>query len=346
MSKFYKIYLSVVGAFLVLLVIGSVILTTVLSSYESSVPKNVAERYFNDYVLTYNFAALRGEDSEFESADVINAACKEKYEGRELTLIAAKSATDGSQGYIVKCGDERVLSFSVDKSGEKTAYGFEKYKIGKVSFAFTDDINIRAPENCTVYLNGKALGEAQKHEVKEEGEKIKLPDGLTPIKYVSYKVDGIVAEPSVTASTADGSSLPVSYSETAKLYEIKLGSDSALSDKYTEYVITATKNYATYMADDGYFGMITKYFEPGTDTYNYIKDTSVSFVWDHDSYTFTDTWAGEFVEYSDTVFTCRVKMTQNLFLRNKEPYHDYIDLTLTMHKTGDTYLVYNIKNNG
>lgn len=346
MSKFYKIYFACVGGFLALLIAGSVLLISVLSSYESSVPKNVAEACFNEYVMKYNFASLRGDSSGFENAELINNACRERYEGRELTLLAAKASTDGSQSYIVKCGDERVLSFSVEKSGENTAFGFEKYKIGDVSFDFCDDVNIKAPSDATVFINGIEVGREHLVEGGDSGEKVKLPDGLTPISYSTYKVDGLVAKPTVTATSSDGTALEVTYSSAAERYEAAMSSDAALEEAYADYCIAATKNYATYMADDGWFGMITKYFEPGTETYNYIKDTSVSFVWDHDSYSFEKEWAGDFVKYSDTVFTCRVTMTQNLFLASKEPYHDYIDLTLTMHKVNGVYLIYNIKNNG
>ena len=343
MYKFYKIYFWVVGIFVALLIAGLVVLGFALSDYEANVPETVANNCFND-IKAGNFEKVfEGKDiCRFEDIKTISDACREKCEGNEITLFKA-SSNKTEYNYVIKAGETRLMQFSVVPAEAKSKFGFSTYELGNFKFSFTDSYTIKAPDDCTVYVNGVSLGETDRDKVPDPDTSIELPDGIAPAAYYTYRLTALLTEPTVTATGTSGDERAVTAN--GKSYSVSLSQSDALKEKYSSYVIAAVKNYAIYMADDGYLGMITKYFDTDTATYKYIKETEVSFVWDHDSYTFTDEQVSDFHEYSPDVFTCRVKMTQNLFLRGQQPYHDYIDLTVCMRKKGDTYLVYSLKTN-
>lgn len=342
MSKFYKIYIMVVAAFLALLVMGAVFFNIVLADYEKSTIQTVAGEFFDEKISAFKIGDK--VHTSFENPDKINAAFKQSYEGKELVIYAAKAGTDGSQNYVVKTGDERVLTFSVKESGEKTAFGFSKYEVVDVKLDFSKEYVIKAPEKSEVLVNGKPLGAeflTEKHEFAD----VKLPDSLTPQKFVFYKVAGLVADPEVKAKNQGGNELAVFTVQNKNEFVVEPDNDNDLYYEHKDYVIEAMKGYAEYIQCDGTFQNINKYFEKGTETYRSIQSQVPGFVWAHDSWGFEDEWAGEFYKYSDTVFTCRVKFTQILYKQWSNPYKDYIDLTVTMHKVGGKYMVYSLKNN-
>lgn len=345
MSKFYKIFFSVIAGFLVLLIAGAIVLSFVLADYETTVPDVIADSCFKNYIGTGNYAGLRNEGAAFEKADAINAACAERAAGKELTMAKGTKGSDDSVSYIVRAGEEKLLTFTLVKSDGKSRFGFSSYMVGKVNFHFAKDITVKAPADCTVSVNGVTLTEDFLTGEPTVDEALPMPDDLKPVAICTYQVNDLLNDPTVTAAGEAGDGRLVTYNQTGRYYEVGGEQDASLAEQYSSYVIEATERYATWMADDGWFGMVADYFEPDTATYQYIRDTEVSFVWDHDSYDFSDAKASDFHRYSDTVFTCRVKVTQNLYLRGKEPYHDYIDLTLCMHRVGNKYLVYGLKSN-
>ena len=72
MSKFYKIFFSVIAAFLVLLVAGSVFLTVALADYEKNLPITAAEKFFSEQIKTAEFSGVEG--SEFETREALVSA--------------------------------------------------------------------------------------------------------------------------------------------------------------------------------------------------------------------------------------------------------------------------------
>ncbi len=342
MSKFYKIYFTVIGVFLALLILGAVFFNIVLADYEKSNAGSTAENFFKDKISAFNIG--NEYDNGFENAQTVDSIFSEKYQGKEFNMHAGKSGTDGSQIYVVKQGDDKVLSFKVSPTDETTTFGFTKYKIEDLVLEFSKEFVIKAPENCEVLVNGKTLG-SEYLTGNTEILPIKLPDGLTPQKYVFYKVSGLTSIPEITAKNEDGNPLDVTKIDSENKCTVGFSSDKSLETEHKEYVLEVMKGYAAYIQNDATFANINKYFEKGTETYNFIKSQEPLFVWAHDGFGFENEWAGEFTKYSDTVFTCRVRATQVLYKTGVEPYKDYIDLTFVMHKVGGKFMVYNLKSN-
>ncbi len=342
MSKFYKIYLSVIAVFLVLLIVGATFLALILDDYEKNQPTNVAERYFAEQIKTFKLEGYQG--GEFEKADVVKQAFKEKYLGKELTLIAGAS-NEKSYEFVVKSDNSRLATFTVAPSGEKSGFGVAKYKVSDLNFFFGDEISVRVPEDCTLYINGVAV--TNEYLVGEgEADNIEMPQGYTAEKTYTYKVKNICANPKLSAKDSRGEEHLVSENASAGEYQVAQNYSEELEESYGALAMAATKAYAAYMQNDVKFAEVAKYFEYGTSTYNFIRTSEVVWVWEHDGYDFSDDWCGEFKEYSSDVFTARVKLTQRLYRAGNQPYVDYIDVNLCFKKQPNgKFLVYSLSGN-
>lgn len=342
MSTFSKIYISVVAAFLVLLVAGSLVFAAALADYENTLPKTKAEKYFVEYVKTGKLYGIGG--TEFESkVDVVNAF-SERYKGKELTLLPAISAENGVYKYVVKAGDEKVLSITIVSNGKESKFGFPSYSIEKLNLHFGNSITLRAPADCIVQVNGVKLEE--KHRFSQDKDNISFPEGVEGTPIYTYRINNLFKEPDIVAKDQNGKTLQVVYDETSKECEVIQNYDQDLQQKYGYLARTVVRTYATYMQNDCKFADVAKYFQKATDTYEYIRTSEVGWVWAHEGFEFSDEWSGEFEKINDNVFTCRVKMTQTLYLTNNQPYKDYIDVTLCFNKQQNgTYLVYSLKGN-
>ena len=173
-----------------------------------------------------------------------------------------------------------------------------------------------------------------------------FPKGVSAIPVYTYKISNICTKPEVLASDEQNNSREVVFNEKSGEYEVGHGYSEQLKNQYGNLALEAAKTYSAYMQSDASFGSVAKYFQYGTTTYENIRTSEVYWVWAHEGFEFSDEWCGEFKWLSDTVFTCRVKVTQTLFLTNNQPYKDYIDITLCFNKQPNgNYLVYSLKQN-
>ncbi|MBR5452280.1 MAG: hypothetical protein IKV36_04735 [Clostridia bacterium] len=342
MSTFSKIFLSVVAAFLVLLVVSSFVLAAAMKDYESNLPQSMAQVYFEEQVKTGKLYGIGG--TEFESKVNVVNAFTDKYKSENMTLFTVTSSENDVYKYIVKSGDEKVLTMTIVANGKESKFGFPTHIIEKIDLHFGNSIILRAPADCIVQVNGVKLEE--KHRTSQSAEDIALPEGIEAVPIYTYKINNLFKEPDIVAKDQNGNNLQVVYNETSKEYEVLQNQDEQLKENYGYLARTVVRTYATYMQNDCKFGDIAKYLQKGTNTYNYIKTSEVGWVWAHEGFDFSDEWCGEFKKINENVFTCRVKMTQTLHLTDKQPYKDYIDVTLCFNKQASgTYLVYSLKGN-
>lgn len=343
MSKFYKTFFSAIAVFLVLLTAGAIFFTVLLGDYEANLPATVAEKYFEEQVKTFKFEGA--VDSEFETAEQIVAACKQRYSDCELSLLTAAANGEQIYTYIVKCGEKRILKFTARPNGEKSTFGFPKYGVDEVDFLFGEKLTLRAPADCDVYVNGIRLSDTHRGE-EAQTEEMDMPQGVSMIPMYTYIVSEIYADPQIVAIGNDSEERQVTYNEQAGNYEVSQGYSEALKQQFGSLALDAAKTYAAYMQNDAKFSDVAKYFQYGTKTYESIRTSEVYWVWAHDSFGFKDEWCGEFKQLGNTVFTCRVKLTQTLYL-GLSTYTDYVDVTLCFKKQANgNYLVYSLKGNG
>ena len=342
MSLFYKIFLSCIAVFLVILVAGLVVLSTALSDFEGNLPNVVAEKFFVDQVKSGKLYGVNG--NRFESRINIINTFNETFKSKDLEFHSISSSESDVYKYIIDANGQKVLSFEVVPSGKQSRFGFKTYEVDKINLFFGKSITVVAPADCKVKVNGVELDES--HRKNEQSNSLELPESVLAVPIYVYEINDIYTKPEIDVKDANGKPCEVVFNEETGNYEIGYNYDDELKEQYSYLARTVVKNYATYMQNDCAFGEIAKYLQKGTNTYNYIRTSEVGWVWAHEGFAFSDEWCDEFVAISDTVFTCRVKMTQTLYLTNNQPYKDYIDVTLCFNKQPNgVFLVYSLKGN-
>ena len=48
LPKFYRIYFSALAVFLILLIIGCIVLSSIISQYNNGIPETVSDNFFNE----------------------------------------------------------------------------------------------------------------------------------------------------------------------------------------------------------------------------------------------------------------------------------------------------------
>lgn len=352
MKTHTKVILSVFSALLVLLILASAVLWSVLSAYEATRSKYVAEEVFERYFANYDFAGfLKAADPDYrplETDENINSIIKNYYEGRKLGFLRLDSEDDTEEKYAVIADSRQIAYFILKQSGKTARYGFKYYELsgGEVQFPQYKKVTALVPAGYTLRLNGNTVDRSF---VTESGIRHKSCDYvLEPamgITYEKYSVMGIFEETALTAFSADGSEVAVDFDMAEGIYKASVKYDDVLMSQYKDRCLSAARAYAKYMTNDGTLEELAEYLDKNKPIYKKIKGVDLNWIPVHTGHKITNEQASEFYRYSDEVFSCRVNLTVTLSRPDYSDHKENIDVIFYLHRSGDQYLIYDIVTN-
>lgn len=351
-SYFYTILALLVVAGCITLHFAKAKITDYLQDYENTQPKYVAEKVFNEYYQTRNFEKMlsisKTDVSPAESIEDLIRYFEKLTEGKEITYSSVSTdLKDEIINYSVKVDGEKFSTFTIKKSELVSKYDFPLYEMGEIVNDVTpeESATIKAPDDAIVYINGIALDASY---CIQSGMKTAccnyLPEDVQGITYNTYKIEGLLFEPVITVKSNNGESV-ITYDEKTDVYTAAIAYSESLKEEYSAYIIEAAEKYAAYMEYDGSFGEAAKYFIKGTTLYENLRTSSTQFAIIHTDYRFEDVKTGEFYQYDENTFSCRVSFTHVLIKTGSDDYQDYIDITYFLKKVDDKFLIYDAYNN-
>ncbi len=352
MSRYMKIYLWVLGFFVAVLIAAVVVLWNLLSAFEQSRPKYVAEKVFEDYFRTMRVGQLAEiycpELLKFETVESFNEKFAKSVDSDQLQYFSVSTDGNGNEQYVVSCQNKRVAYLTVSPTEKEAGFGFKYYELTDVEvFAVQDYVlNVKLPKGGALMVNGLTMGEEyiSEKDIKDRSYDY-MPKGVEGILYDKYTVDGLLFEPSFVAKDKDGKTLELVYDEVEECYVTPVAYDEQLEKEQSNYAIKVAEEYTKFLSNDAPFSSIGAYLDKNYDIYKRVRSIQVNWVREHYAYELYNQKASEFTKYTDNVFSCRVKLTETLSRKGYQDHTENIDITLYFHKVGSKYTVYEITNN-
>lgn len=348
---FYIFLLLLVVIVLIGTEIGKSYLTKVLTAYEDSQYKYVAEDFLDTHFVPGDGKALAKlfatQISEMETSEGVAKAFSELTKGKTFSLQSVSTGLTDKIEYVVKCDDKRFASLTLQKSEETDDFGFTLYEVAdcvlneKLFFSRT----LLAPVGYTVQVNGNFAGDDYRSdEIIHTTYGDSIPGDVLGIPYAAYTFDSLLSEPVFSALSPVGTIAEVILLASGE-YCAETVFDTVMPTDLQAYVIEATQAYACYLQKDATFGTVAKYLDKDSQLYENIRTSPNWMVIDHNSYDFADAEVSEYYVYNDTAFSCRVTLTHILKYRGLADYRDYIDITWYFSKKDGKYLIYDSFNN-
>lgn len=352
-SKFYKIYFSVIAVALVLLVIAAFVLHSVLAAFEVTRPSTEAKRIFDTYFTTRDFTGLMNEANKdyfkFDNPEVVKSWVNELYGSSKLEYFKVTTDNKEEEKYAVTADTKLIAYFTVAPSEKTGKYGFNYHELSSAQLFLPTygDITVKVPQGYTLKVNGKVVDDKYKALTNIVGDCAKyLPEGVKGITYDEYKIEGLFFEPEVLVYSADGKETSVEINKEKKYYTASVIYNDELKNAYTDRVLSAARGYTAYLSKDGSFYGIGQYMDKSAAIYNRVRLIETNWVRDHSGFKITNENASEFYAYSDDIFSCRVTLKETLMRPGYQDHVENIDVILYWHKVNGQYLIYEIVANG
>lgn len=349
LSLFWTVYTGVCFGLVLLLVIGSIVLTSFLSAFEKSQPihpaKEAFERYFEKGDFEEALKKAGFQTNKAENLSIVADALKEQAKGKKFTLCAT-GAEGGKATYnVVLAGgensaDTKIATLEMTKSEETSSFGFSPYEFSDIRFFFKgqESITCAVPESYTLFING-AVYEDENATTEEHQWNKYLPKNVDGITLKVYTLTGLFAKPTLSLKDEKGNEAEFLLDEESGRYEAVLTYeqvDSALKNR----ILTGMKEYAKYIQADGNLGTVATYFDKSSMFYKNTAGNPSSFVWDHNGYEFKKEVIEDFYFFDENTLCCHVSFDQVLKKTGREDYIDQLDMTIFAKKINGSWQIF------
>ena len=349
---FYLLYLMLIGAAAYGINYGLGLLNDWLTVYEASQPDTRSQEIFDEHFANpdwgkiYDMAGLTG--TEFEGKDAYIAYMQAKVGDRELTYSKTSAGLSGGQKYIVKLGEEKVATFTMQNpvTGELEIPEWSLDTVEAGFFTRNEDVTILTQPGHTVTLNGVPLDESYVIKTTASIVDSYLPEGVHSQSTATLYAKGFLVAPEVMVIDANGAVMELEYDAESNIYyesQLAKAVEATISDAEEEALVNAILAYCKHMI--GANGAnLNKHFDTKSAIYKTITKNELWFK-GYARYDFSDAVVTEYYRYTDELFSARIQITLNTY-RNDGSLKDFpVNTTVFMQKDAKgKWLVNNMTN--
>lgn len=332
MTRFGKIYLSIIIIFLIALTGFLFYFDSWISDYNETLPETVSEKYFTSLFLTPDTDEILKcsaiNPNEFETEDDV-CAFIEKSIGTSPSF--SKSAVGENEIiYTVSGESDSIATFTLEKlDGRWQPSGM------KLLISPQYSVHVKSLASSTVFINGKAVSKDYITKTEPHESSPYLPEWVKGESYVTYFVSGFTKEPSVTIkdrNSASPSLIPVDGILCERIiYDTP---DETLSAR----IIDTAINVELHKKRLAPISLASAYVEENTDFYLELleRDAKVK----SKKYEINNLAVSEYFVYDENTLSFRVAFT--LITEDGE---EKSDVTYFARKINGEYFIYTYKNN-
>ena len=346
---FYTVYFVMVAAILAGMFFLNGWLEDWLVSYEASRPTTRCQEVFDEYFADPNWAELYDlagiADTPYEGAEAFASVMVQKVGLQELSFVETSAGLSGGHKYLVKLGEETLGYFTLVDNAPQGAE-IPDWQLGEISLnhSYPKSVTIQKMDDLTVYVNGVALTDDHTIQIGTTAVEKYLEDGLHGPRIYTQYLEGLMCEPTVTATDAEGNSVEVSYNTEAGMYVVQTESNTISTEEYDRVVATA-KTYALRMIEMASANELAKYFDSSSQIYNTIvKIDPWMQEWFFSSYEWGQESVTGYFRHSDKLFSVHVDLTMHVTRTDGSVKEYVVDHSFFFEKQGGTWKCVNMIN--
>lgn len=350
---FYTLYFLGILACVIGIRYGMGMLEDWLIRFESSQPDTKSQEFFQELFEKPDWAALYDrcglEGTEFEGKEAYVRYMKNKIGAEKLTYSMTSAGLSGGQKYIVRLGDEKVATFTIQNTvtGELEIPDWKLESIELMTYPRVRNVTVVTQPGRTVSINGIPLDESYVVKTVSSLLESYLPEGIHGPSAVTFYADGFLVEPEVLVIDAEGNLVEMTYDAATCTY-----SEAVQEQLFTE--IPAAEKTALIEATHAYSKALIgankaawkKLFVKDTEIYKNINGlvANDSFFKGYTSFGFTEAVVSEYCRYTEDFFSAKIQLTLNTYRSDGSVKPFEVDSTIFMTLSKGTWLVQNITN--
>ncbi len=307
-----------------------------LTTYEAAQPERVVEGVV-DRLRAGDLGSLELTYSRFENAESCRSAYAQALAGKTLTFRKSSASYDAlAPIYEVYAQETPVAAVSLRESASRSLMfilTLQEWEVESVEplLGGREPILITAPEGYTVRVNGVELDDRERTGNLLEIEELRYAANYVAVpKLVEYKVEGLLAEPTVEVLDPQGRVARGLVREGSS-YSLDKPAPSDMDSQLEAYVLKNAKDYSNFFSRDlpGCQASVAplRHMFPADSYYLELAENyRLHDMWmysGHGAPSFSDERVSNYISYSENLFSCEVYFDKKMILtRTGEERHD------------------------
>ena len=257
-----------------------------------------------DWEELYKLAQM--QDTPFEGCRAFSAFMAEQTANKALSYKEYKAEKEDIRRYVVYCGEEKIAAWTLSAKNQWQLENLEFY------IHRQNGVSVLVDQETTVYLNGVALDNAYTVETVQTKAEGYLPDDIHGFRSKLQRLDGLLMPPAVTAKDKDGYEIALVYDDQTCTYRQEIAKPF-MTEQQESFIRSAAIADARFAIDEINATELAAYFDEKSDLYQMIVkcphniQTYIKSVIDESKIE-----VSSFRQYTDTLFSARVKLTQKI----------------------------------
>lgn len=340
------VFYSVLGSIILLFCIGMALAMNALNDwlvrFEASQPTAKCEAVFEELFHDPDWEQIYAMDPGEITAQEYARYMEQKVGDQALTYIETSAGLSGDKKYIVRCGSEKIATFSL--SNHAVGADIPDWQLGAVEIFYQAKLSvfIQASPDHTVLLNGQQLDESHVIRTVTTRAQEYLPDGVYGYRMNEFAVHNLLNEPEVQVLDEQGNPVELQYDSHSRCYCYTIGS-SPITEDHRQTLVNAAETYCKYMIGAVGRTALRNCFDTRSQIYRTITENT-TWMQSYARYELGQVEITDYYCYSEEYFSARVSMTLEVIRKDGtvKPYE--LDNTFFVKKAADQWLVWEMIN--
>ena len=307
--KFNKFLKGFTLAALVLIASFMVFLWFFLTDYQKMLPGE----YGNQIVQAYQTGDVKtlGKYSDnmpasFQNPTIFNKYLEQFGDSKTIFFYPITSKNPNQILYEIASDTKVIASLTLEKTGKKSIFGFNKYKIVNLSYHPLYEYTITAPSDVSIVINDLPID--TKYLTDEKQVIASFAQVQTdPITYVKYKISDFNYIVTLTAQDASKSELVIEKDDAKYTYTISKVPSEAIKTEITAFATKVSKAYSVYTTlRYSPFRNLSVLLYPNTAFFNYIHTYGNEWNYTYTVDRYENLEIKNFIKYSETEYSCDI----------------------------------------
>ena len=268
---------------------------------------------------------------------------EEKVGDTKLTYIETSAGLSGDKKYIVRCGTEKVATFTLCNNAPDA--DIPDWQLGTLEIFYSIprfSITVMAPPEYTVLVDGQELDES--HVIRTVTTKAEehLPVTVHGYRMNELAFHNLLSEPEVLVLNEENMPVEVQYDSQTRCYSVEAGSPE-MTQEHRQTLVTAAETYCKYMIGAASRTALRNCFDTRTDIYRTITENT-TWMQSYASYQLGEAEITDYYCYNGEYFSARVSLTIDVTRKNGTVKEYELDNTFFVKKAGSQWLVWEMIN--
>jgi len=242
--------------------------------------------------------------------DIFTEYLKVFSEEPDLYFYAGTSKVENQNVYIIGNHDKMMATLILEKTGKKSLFGFDKFKVVDLVFKPLHEFKIIAPSGVKLLLNGISIDD-QVQDLKKTQIPAFTQEVFGLIETLTYTFKNFQY---ISSVTIDGQDAEVVYDPIKYTYSVVYRPTLAIQEELSTFGINAMKAHTRligipYLSRSAF---LSDYAYPGSHIVSLVNSYDLSVRYPFISESFADLKAENFIQYGPNAYSADVSLSYTL----------------------------------